>query len=226
MAIGRFMSIDPLAEEYAYNSTYAFAENKLGMGRELEGCELGPLFGVAEIVKVSAEVGARTSEVAGKTSEVAGKATEGSGRFTETQIKNFARGRATETEQLAKNGLEKNTKPYEATDPKTGRTGKTVPDSFEKDGGTVEVKDVKYQGETSQLRLQRVISNAKGAIPRLIINEGAKLSKNLTNGNYKIDTYVVPPPTVIDNTAVKKPELPKPVMPSPPPPPDPNAIRS
>ncbi|MET3730561.1 RHS repeat-associated core domain-containing protein [Moheibacter stercoris] len=39
-AIGRFMSIDPLAEQYAYNSTYAFQENKMGMGRELEGLEL------------------------------------------------------------------------------------------------------------------------------------------------------------------------------------------
>lgn len=38
--IGRFMSIDPLAEKYAYNSTYAFQENKMGMGRELEGLEL------------------------------------------------------------------------------------------------------------------------------------------------------------------------------------------
>lgn len=36
------MSIDPLAEEYAYNSTYAFQENKMGMGRELEGLELAP----------------------------------------------------------------------------------------------------------------------------------------------------------------------------------------
>lgn len=39
-AIGRFMSIDPLAEKYAYNSTYAFQENKMGMGVELEGLEL------------------------------------------------------------------------------------------------------------------------------------------------------------------------------------------
>ena len=36
------MSIDPLAEKYAYNSTYAFQENKMGMGRELEGLELAP----------------------------------------------------------------------------------------------------------------------------------------------------------------------------------------
>ena len=40
-AIGRFWQIDPLAEEYTYNSTYAFQENKMGMGVELEGLELG-----------------------------------------------------------------------------------------------------------------------------------------------------------------------------------------
>jgi RHS repeat-associated protein len=39
-AIGRFMCIDPLAEKYPYNSTYAFQENKMGMGRELEGLEI------------------------------------------------------------------------------------------------------------------------------------------------------------------------------------------
>jgi hypothetical protein len=36
------MSIDPLAEKYAYNSTYAFQENKMGMGRELEGVSNSP----------------------------------------------------------------------------------------------------------------------------------------------------------------------------------------
>lgn len=39
-AIGRFMSVDPLAEKYVYNSPYAFQENKLGMGVELEGLEM------------------------------------------------------------------------------------------------------------------------------------------------------------------------------------------
>ena len=39
-AIGRFFNVDPLAEKYPYNSTYAFQENKLGLGRELEGLEL------------------------------------------------------------------------------------------------------------------------------------------------------------------------------------------
>jgi len=41
-AIGRFFNIDPLAEKYPYNSTYAFQENKMGLGRELEGLELYP----------------------------------------------------------------------------------------------------------------------------------------------------------------------------------------
>lgn len=38
--MGRFWSIDPKAEDYAYNATYAFSENKLGLGRELEGAEV------------------------------------------------------------------------------------------------------------------------------------------------------------------------------------------
>ncbi|MCJ7936144.1 MAG: DUF6443 domain-containing protein [Chryseobacterium sp.] len=38
--LGRFFNIDPLSEKYAYNSTYAFQENKLGLGKELEGLEL------------------------------------------------------------------------------------------------------------------------------------------------------------------------------------------
>lgn len=40
--IGRFWSMDPIAEKYSYNSTYAFSENKLGMGIELEGLEVLP----------------------------------------------------------------------------------------------------------------------------------------------------------------------------------------
>lgn len=38
-AIGRFMCIDPLSEDYAYQSTYAFAENKVIDHIELEGLE-------------------------------------------------------------------------------------------------------------------------------------------------------------------------------------------
>ena len=39
-AIGRFLQIDPLAPTYVYNSTYAFAENNVTSGIDLEGLEL------------------------------------------------------------------------------------------------------------------------------------------------------------------------------------------
>ena len=38
-AIGRFGMVDPLADKYTYNSTYAFSENRLIDGVELEGAE-------------------------------------------------------------------------------------------------------------------------------------------------------------------------------------------
>ena len=38
-ALGRFMSVDPLAEEYSYQSPYNFAENRVVDGNELEGLE-------------------------------------------------------------------------------------------------------------------------------------------------------------------------------------------
>ncbi|PWW14273.1 M57 family metalloprotease [Chryseobacterium sp. AG844] len=37
--IGRFFNIDPLAEKYTHNSTYAFSENRVIDARELEGLE-------------------------------------------------------------------------------------------------------------------------------------------------------------------------------------------
>jgi hypothetical protein len=40
--LGRFWQIDPLAEQYVYNSPYALQENKFGRGVELEGKELLP----------------------------------------------------------------------------------------------------------------------------------------------------------------------------------------
>ncbi len=39
-AIGRFMSIDPLSEKYAYQSHYNFSENRVIDGFELEGLEV------------------------------------------------------------------------------------------------------------------------------------------------------------------------------------------
>jgi Domain of unknown function (DUF6443) len=41
---GRFWQIDPLADKYVYNSTYAFSENKVIVHRELEGLESDYIF--------------------------------------------------------------------------------------------------------------------------------------------------------------------------------------
>ena len=38
--LGRFFSVDPLASKYPYNSTYAFSENRVIDGIELEGLEV------------------------------------------------------------------------------------------------------------------------------------------------------------------------------------------
>ncbi len=38
-ALGRFLSVDPLAKEYSYQSPYAFSENRVVDSRELEGLE-------------------------------------------------------------------------------------------------------------------------------------------------------------------------------------------
>ncbi|OEK02289.1 hypothetical protein BFP97_12505 [Roseivirga sp. 4D4] len=38
-SLGRFISVDPLAESYVYNSPYAFAENRVVDGLDLEGLE-------------------------------------------------------------------------------------------------------------------------------------------------------------------------------------------
>ena len=38
-AVGRFFAVDPLAEDYVYNSTYAFSENHVIVHIELEGLE-------------------------------------------------------------------------------------------------------------------------------------------------------------------------------------------
>ena len=47
--LGRFLSVDPIFADYPYNSSYAFAENKLGLGREFEGLEL-ITWGVGDVV--------------------------------------------------------------------------------------------------------------------------------------------------------------------------------
>ncbi|MCO6174098.1 putative toxin, partial [Flavobacterium sp. NRK F10] len=205
-AIGRFMSIDPLAEDYTYNSPYAFAENKLGMGRELEGCELGPFWN--PLVGVMLSETSKPAIVENTMLKPAVETSVETSKFSESTLENFSRGRATEVEQLAENNLEKNTESFTRIDPKTGKEGTTIPDAMTPEGATVEVKNVQKQSLTRQLRLQREISNENGVKPELIINKDAKLSEPLQNGGFDIKTYEAITP-VIESTGVKKPDLPR-----------------
>ena len=52
--IGRFMSVDPLASQYPFNSPYAFAENSVIRFIDLEGLEQGDYF-VKEFVNEKGE---------------------------------------------------------------------------------------------------------------------------------------------------------------------------
>lgn len=196
---GRFWQIDPLADKYVYNSTYAFSENKVTSHVELEGLEVIPLFETT--LPVEEVITSASTE------------TQSSGLSTGT-LSNMSRGNQTEAEQLLNNGLEKNTKPIEVIDPKTGNSGKTVPDAMKNEGkSTVEIKDVKNQSLTRQLRLQEKFSKDNGFKPELIINNGAKLSKPLKNSTFDIKPYIAPP--AIDNTYVKPPVDPTKIKPKP-----------
>ena len=58
---GRFWQIDPLAEKYVYNSTYAFSENKVTGHRELEGLEsvsINPVFDffVNKVIELATDI--------------------------------------------------------------------------------------------------------------------------------------------------------------------------
>ncbi len=103
---------------------------------------------------------------------------------------NFDRGKVSEMEQLSKNGLEKNYNPVKEIDPRTGREGTTIPDAFKNEGkSTTEVKNVKEQSLTKQLRLQERFSNSNGFKPELIINDLALLTKPLIHSSFNIKTY-------------------------------------
>jgi RHS repeat-associated protein len=200
--IGRFIEIDPLTNDYTYNSPYAFAENKLGRGVELEGLELGPF---PWMVFESNPIITRGPVLENVLKTGAEAGTKGPSRGLSPEVQqSMSRGRATEVEQLGRNGLDKNTKPIEVIDPKTGKSGTTVPDALKNEGqSTVEIKDVKTQGLTRQLRLQEKYSNDNGFKPELIINEGAKLSKPLQNSTFDIKTYSATP--AVDATFLKAP---------------------
>ncbi|KIO75691.1 hypothetical protein TH53_19245 [Pedobacter lusitanus] len=134
--------------------------------------------------------------------------TKAGGEFSGKTLESFRRGNATEAEQLSKNGLEKNYKPIKETDPKTGQEGKTIPDAFKNEGeSTVEIKDVKNQSFTKQLRMQEKYSNDNGYSPELIINKGARLSEPLKKSSFIIKTYQISPTLKVDNVKVVSPVL-------------------
>lgn len=84
---------------------------------------------------------------------------------------NFDKGNQTEAKQLAENDLAKNNQKITEIDPKTGQKGQTIPDALKNNGkSTVEIKDVKEQSLSKQLRLQEQFSKSNGFKPELIIN--------------------------------------------------------
>ena len=197
--IARFTTIDPVAEHFPWLTNYQYGSNNPSSKKDLDGLEgisfqFDLFFEESAIIPKSSTSGAGYSaeNIARAGGDVATKSTQNLSRAA-----NFARGNQAEAEQLAKNGLEKNTQPLKGVDPKTGKGGTTIPDALENDGkSTFEVKNVKQQSLTEQLRLQEKISNDNGFRPKLDINEGAKLSTPLKNSKFDIKTYESAPVTL------------------------------
>jgi RHS repeat-associated protein len=208
-SFGRFFNVDPLSEDYAFQSHYNFSENRVVNGRELEGLEWVGMF--TRVMPLMENTGVRPIlEPLTKPEVIEG--TVKTGRFSKEQLGHFDRGRKVEIEQINKMNEEgqsvvKNTKNYEATDPKTGKTGETRPDGFTEEGRPVEVKNVKNQGLTRQLRYQDNLVEGKKLILR--INKNANLTKPLKNSGIEIQPYNVVPPVKIDNIKVNRNPSPK-----------------
>ncbi len=206
--IGRFTTIDPLAANFPWMTPYQYASNDPIKNIDLDGLEGIPFFLEPALMFGNSSVTPRLgplSEVARLAPENVAKA---GGEFSGKTLEAFRRGNATEAEQLSKNGLEKNYNPIREMDPKTGQEGRTIPDAFKNEGkSTVEIKDVKNQSLTKQLRMQEKFSNDNGFSPELIINKGAKISEPLKNSSFDIKTYQVTPTLKSDNTKVVTPPI-------------------
>ncbi|RQO37675.1 cell well associated RhsD protein [Chryseobacterium sp. KBW03] len=208
---GRWMSPDPLSEEFPSWSPYSMSFNNpvrfkdpTGLAPEdaTECCwwlRLMPLFEESSIKPNLIETVTKTGELGTKQSEA----------VTKTQQEHFNFGRYVEEKQLAEMGKEKNTKTYEYTDPKTGKTGKTIPDAMTDEGGTIEVKHVVKQSFTKQLRGQLEVSKANGQEALLKINESAEVSKPLKNSGINIQRYTPPARPKMDNIKVNPAPAPK-----------------
>lgn len=193
------MSIDPLAEDYPYNSTYAFQENKMGMGRELEGLELAPfvnvafststpvtstpLLGAGDAIKIGVDVGGKAAETAGKTEvhHVIPRASKGS------EVVQAARKDGFKFE-----GAE-NKIPVEKFS-KSAETGRHGPHPKY----NAAMKDKLDAGPSEGVSPVEFIRN--------LVSETKDLIKN--NPDVKIND-ILKTEVVIDNTSVPKPDIPK-----------------
>lgn len=88
--LGRFTEIDPISHKYPHNTPYAYAENRVPTGLDLEGLEfifpffeVPPMFPpimetnniipkpvIENIIKTSGEIGTKTSEVVSKAPKI------------------------------------------------------------------------------------------------------------------------------------------------------------
>src|SRR5262249_2728145 len=92
---------------------------------------------------------------------------------------NAAKGKEFEKSALDKEGLSKNTKPMQATDPKTGQEGTTIPDAMRGNGQTVDTKAGSYVSDSKQLRLQSEVSQQSGQKAQIVVKPGTKVSKTV-----------------------------------------------
>jgi len=183
-SIGRFISTDPIAENFPHVSTFNYAENRVPNGIDLWGLQFFPAVNPAYMNLLSSGNNIHVRPL--MTPKPSPKLRP---KFTPEQIARFKRGNRIEGEQLKKMNLEKNTKPYTRTDPKTGKEGTTIPDAMKNGKQPVEIKNVKNQSLTKQLRLQREVAKDFGIDPILKINKDANLTKPLLEGGFQIEFY-------------------------------------